>query len=266
VFDSRLAAALIASLAASPLQAEDSLALDRFVVAYGQYETNLSADASYQRKDRETVRSYGVSEGHSLPFVELTWRPFGRHQFRGAWFDHGRDGDRTLSENVEVGDTVYPVGAELTGELAIKVLEVDYTYWAWLSRRNALGPFIGVVRIDVDSAMSGTVTVEDIGAVDLAAQADESITAPKIGASYVHAFNEHLRLTVDVGTFERSIPGGNAQIWDTALGLEWYPWKNAGFALRHARTRIDADVERGNYDGSAEVGFSGWQLLARLRW
>ena len=130
---------------------------------------------------------------------------------------------------------------------------------------DSLGPVVGIVSIDVDSSVSGTIDIGDIGAVDIAAQAGESLMAPKLGLSYVHAFNEHLRLTADVATFEHSIRGGDAQIWDTAIGAEWYPWKNVGFALRHARTRIDADIARADYDGSAELGFSGWQFLVRTR-
>ena len=266
MLDLRFAFAFLASIAALPLQAEDTLALDRFTFGYGQYATNLSADARIKRANDADARSYGVSDGSALPFVELSWRPFDRHQVRAQWFDHGRGGSRTLNRDVEVGDTVYPVGAALDGQLAVRVLDFDYTFWAWLSRRNALGPVVGVVSIDVDSAMNGTITVEDIGAVDVAAQAGESLIAPKIGLSYVHAFNERLRLTADVATFEHGIRGGDAQIWDTAIGAEWYPWRKVGFALRHARTRIDADVERDDYDGSAELGFTGWQLLVRARW
>lgn len=262
----RCTALLAATLAATPLQAEETLALDRFSFAYGEYATDLTAGASFKRASDEDSRHYGVSDGRSLPFFEAAWRPFDRHQLRGAWFDHGRGTTRTFNRDVEVGDTVYPVGAALDGELAVKVLELDYTYWAWLTRRNALGPVVGIVSIDVDSSMTGTITVEDIGAIDVAAAAGESLVAPKLGVSYVHAFNDRFRLTADVATFEHGIRGGDAQIWDTAIGAEWYPWRNVGFALRHARTRIDADVARDEYDGSAEVGFTGWQLLVRARW
>ena len=266
---SRFAATLLASLAAFPLQAEDTLALDRFAVSVGGYATDLSAEATVKRAEGETAdgsRRYGASSDHGLEFLELSWRPFERHSFRGAWFDHGRGTSRTLSADVDYGDVVYPVGATLDGELAVKVLELDYTYWMWLSRRNALGPVVGIVRIGVDTALSGTVVVDDIGQIDLASKAGDALIAPKIGLSYAHAFNERLRLTADVATFEHSVRAGDARIWDTSLGIEYYPWDHLGFALRHARTRIDADIASNGYDGSAELGFSGWQFLVRARW
>ena len=264
----RFAATLVASLAAFPLQAEDTLALDRLAVSVGGYATDLSAEATVKRSTDESDRSrnYGASSNPGLTFVELSWRPFERHTVRGAWFDHDRGTSRTLSADVDYGDTVYPVGATLDGELAVKVLELDYTYWAWLSRRNALGAVVGIVRIGVDTALSGTVVVDDIGSIDLERKDGEALLAPKLGLSYAHAFNEQLRLTADVATFRHSVSAGDARIWDSALGVEWYPWDHLGFALRHARTRIDADLSGQGYDGSAELGFTGWQLLVRARW
>src|SRR5688572_8525332 len=137
---------LLALLVATPLQAEETLALDRFSVSIGEYQTNLTAEASVKRAGAEArTREYGASTGPALAFFELGYRPFERHSFRAAWFDHDRSTTRTLSDDVEFGDASYPVGATLVGNLAVKVLEVDYTYWAWLSRRNAFGPVVGIV-------------------------------------------------------------------------------------------------------------------------
>ena len=263
----RNTATLAALLVALPIQAEDeTLALDRFSIGLGTYETELSAEASYKRADEDGTRRYGASEGSGLAFAELAWRPFDRHSFRAAWFDHDRSTRRTLSEDVDYGNAVYPVGATLDGRLAVRVFEFDWTYWAWLSRRNAFGPVLGIVRIGVDTSLAGVIDVEDIGHVELEAKAGESLVAPKAGLSYVHAFDEHWRVTADVGTFERSFGAGDARIWDASIGLEWNPYEHWGLALRHARTRIDADVSRDGYAGNAEVGFGGWQFLVRAHW
>lgn len=248
----------------------DTLALDRFSFSAGTFVSDIGASASADgsvENSGTTVdfdRDFDTSDGGSLDFLELSWRPFDRHELRLQYFDDTLEGERRIDREIVFDDEVFPIGAEVRGALDVSVLDVAYTYWAFLNERTAFGISIGVVRVDAEASLAGELTVRD-ERVELDASVSEELPAPKVGLNFAHAFNEKFRLTADVGTFEKSIGSIDGRIWDANIGFEWYPFEHVGLVLRQAYTKIDAELDRDDFDSEADINFSGTQALVRVR-
>lgn len=261
---------LFLALSTPAYAAEDTLALDRFTLSFGTFVSDIGASASADgsvENSGTTVdfdRDFDTSSAGELDFLELSWRPFDRHELRIQYFDDTLEGQRTIERDIVFDNETFPVGADVRGELGVEVLDIAYTYWAVVKPKDAFGISIGVVRVDANASLEGTFSVRD-EVVELEASVSEDLPAPKIGLNYAHAFNEKFRLTADVGTFEKSIGSVDGRIWDANLGFEWYPWEHVGVMIRQAYTRIDAERDRDDFDSSAEINFNGTQALVRVR-
>lgn len=251
--------------------ASDTLALDRVSVSFGTFVSDVGASASGDGSvsnsgtEIDFDRDFDTESSSSLDFFELAWRPLDRHELRISYFDDSLSGERTIDREIRFEDEVYPVGADVRGELGLRVIDASYTFWALLKPKDAFGITLGVVRVDADVSLEGTITLSG-NTVAIEGSASDDLPAPKLGLNYAHAFNDKWRVTADVGTFERSVGSIDGRIWDANVGLEWFPWKHVGFVLRQAYTRIDAELERDEVDGAADITFNGTQALIRARW
>ena len=60
--------------------------------------------------------------------------------------------------------------------------------------------------------------------------------------------------------FTAEIGNVDADVLDTNVGLEYFPWENVGARLQYSVSRIRADAEKNDFDGTADLNFSGLQL------
>jgi hypothetical protein len=57
----------------------------------------------------------------------------------------------------------------------------------------------------------------------------------------------------------------NGHIYDAALGTEWFPWKNIGFAAEYSYTRIKLNQDKRLYDLALDMKLNGPAAYVRFR-
>jgi hypothetical protein len=65
---------------------------------------------------------------NSLFRVDGTWNMAKRHGLTFSWYDVNRTGLRTISHDIDFGDTTFPVGASINSQLDIKLSRLIYRY------------------------------------------------------------------------------------------------------------------------------------------
>jgi hypothetical protein len=256
---------------------DDTWALDRYGFYAGSFTNDLNLrgringniEAEGTIIDGTVVdfdREFDFGGSHSLLLLGGTWRPFDRHQLSFDYHRDTREGSRSLQRDIVFEGETFPVNARVDAKYQAEVYDLRYTYWAWLTQRNAFGVSLGLVDYRVGLSLRGEGTFSDTGTMQsLKASTDSDIPAPLLGLSYRHAFNERLRFFADAARFKARFHSVDGDVTDLHAGIEYFPWEHVGFAALYSIYEIDADVERHSLKGQLDLRSSGFQLLLRIR-
>jgi hypothetical protein len=271
----RIGVSTLASFWLAGAAATEAPMLDGFAVDFGLYANSFDADlrasgSGNRGTDINLKHDLGLDDSRSLPYLDMTWRPFERHEFLFSYYSDDVSNSRTLARDITIRGNTYTAGASLSSKFEYDSYGVGYRYWAWIGDEAAFGLNVGLQAYSFDLKLRGTVSVESPGGGastvdDFETKASTSIPDPYIGVSYRYQMIDWARFVADAGAFKANVGDVDATLYNARLGIEFYPWQNFGIVTQYSYNKIDADISKGSFDGNATFRFSGAQVLARLR-
>jgi hypothetical protein len=221
--------------------------------------TNTGVGASIDLEDTLAVESkFDTVRIDSL----YRWGQTGRHQIEFHYFNNDRDGTRTLTQDVTIGDITYKAGETLKTSLDLEFANIDYAYAFVQDDRVRLAVSGGLhltrVGLSIDS---------DIGP---GFQEQEDVTAPLpvIGLRLDVALAKNWKLKTRTDLFYLEFEEFTGALSDTYLGVEWNPFKHVGFGLgwNNVNYRVEAsqtDSAGLDWNGKINLNINGLLLYAK---
>jgi len=270
---------LLLALAAGFAQtasAEVDRALDEVSISVGAFANNSSASL---RADGSVLgsgtpvdfdRDLGQGGTKSLPYFDVTWRPWEHHEFELSYFSESNSHTRTLTRNIIFNGNEFIVGSQLGSKFSVDAGSITYRYWAWTSDDAAFGIFGGLQWYSISLDVNGTVGITGSdGSVTQTSSASAKVSStlpdPSIGLSYRYQMADWARLVADGGGFKINVENVDATLYNARIGVEFYPWTNFGVVTQYSYNKIEASVDRTNFLGNADIKFSGLQVLLKAR-
>jgi hypothetical protein len=184
-----------------------------------------------------------------------------RHQVELHIFESKRNGDRTLTEDLQIGDKVFPAGSTLHSELDLTFINVDYAYAFFQDDR---------VRIAVSGGLHSTKVGLKIDTTSGSISESESFTAPlpTVGLRLDVSLAEKWKLRSAANLFYIEYDNFTGGLADTYLGVEWNPFQHVGFGLGYNSItyRVEGDGTASNgldYNGQINMDINGLLFYAR---
>ncbi|WP_201314232.1 hypothetical protein [Dyella sp. EPa41] len=263
-------------LASTPVHADDHPMLDYFSVSGGVFANSFSgslrADGSFKNSGTTLDFSRDLGEGGTryLPFLNVTWRPWDRHEFEFDYYHDSSSHSRTLNRSLEFNNQTLLVDTTLKSDFTLDAYGLTYRYWAWIGDKGAFALAGGLQAYSFDLKLTGTVSASGAGGGASAsreghAKASTNLPDPSIGLSYRYQFESWARFVTDAGAFKANIGNIDATLYNFRLGVEFYPWENWAIITQYSYNKIDADVDKDRFHGNATFRFSGGQVLLKYR-
>jgi hypothetical protein len=256
-------------VATSVAFADVSPALDRFDLSLGGYYANTSTtigagDKTGQLKgDVNLERDLGFEDHKTVPRVKLDFL-IGDHQgFSFDYFSINRTQSKTLSDSITYGGNDYSAAATVRGKLDFDFGSAAYRWW-FGSGNDAFGLGIGAAYYRVHAGISGIATLDGESA-QASTSYSETAGAPLLQLGWRHAFNDSWRMYFDASGVKKNGGQLNGRIYNAALGLEWYPWKNVGIGAEYAYTRIKLNDEQDSYNANLDLKLHGPSAFVKFR-
>lgn len=269
----RLLFAILLSLPACGFAAGPGLGpLDRFALSAGTFfsdlslEGNVSAEGTIDGELQQFAEDFRIGQRRRVEVFELGWSPWLRHEF-GLSYHHdvARRGIR-LSDEFELDGEVFPIDVDLTSHLRFTSVTLDYTYWAFVDERSALGLQVGVQKLTAGLGLRGRVASGERAEVIVDASVSDHLYSPLFGITGRHVFGEHVRGFIELRALELSYRGLGGRALSGLVGIEVFPWRHWGLVAQYGDTRIRASDSGDVLDGRLELGLAGPQLLLRYRY
>lgn len=260
---------------AAPAVANNAPMLDGFAIDVGFFASNLDANARVNGNVEHGTnvdfdRDLGIGGTSSLPFLSMSWRPFERHEFNFSYYEDDNSEDHALSRDITIRDNTYRAGTSISTKLSYTTYGAGYRYWAWIGDRAAFGVGLGFQGYNFKLKVKGEADITEPGGTlqtvaDVGTSVSTTIPNPYIGLSYRYQAADWARFVADFGAFKANISDIDATLYNTRIGVEFYPWQNFGIVTQYMYSKIDADVSKSRFDGNAVFRFDGAQVLFRLR-
>ena len=172
-----------------------------------------------------------------------------RHRVDLNWFAIRRDGSKTLIEDFEIGDTVFPVNTVIESNFDIDVIRAAYSYSFFQDDRMDLAVAGGLFIMPISFKISASGVFEGEENTDITAP------LPTLGVRFDFSITPKWLLRNHFDIFYLQISDFKGGIMSFGSAIEWLPFKHVGFGFGIDSFRLGVEAE--NDDNYPGVDFSG---------
>jgi hypothetical protein len=263
-----IAAALL--LVAAPVAVADvPEPLDRLSVAIGGYYPTVDSavtanSASVKGTTVNFQKDLNLDNHRTLPTGRIDFLVFDNQGFSISGYQYSRSAGTMLSRDVEFDGDHFQVGADIMAHLRIEVLTGAWHWWFTPTAQDVLGFGLGAVYYDVHGSIGGTLSVAN-ASISGSGAAGDDVLAPLATFAWRHAFSHDMRAYAELSGVWKD--GGNIRGHQAngIVGMDYFPWRNLGFALEYDANDLTLKSDRNTWDGKAQIKFYGPAAFVRAR-
>jgi len=182
------------------------------------------------------------------PSLDFEWQIAKRHRLAGRWQAVNRRSNAQALTDIEWGDELIPIDADITLKFDVGQFFIDYTFYPWVKERWALGVGIGLRWMDLTTALEWR--LESGQVVDGQQNADVTAPLPYVNVEYRRLLTEHWRMILSGGWLDVTIGDVSGGQWIARAGFEYLLGKrwSVGGAYNFASIDVDADNIKGDLE------------------
>ncbi|MCU0302561.1 MAG: hypothetical protein MUC56_00665 [Thermoanaerobaculales bacterium] len=189
--------------------------------------TTLSFEDDLNLGDQEVV-----------PTLAFDWQIARRHKLGVRWQDIDRSSNAQALEEIQWGDEVIPIDADISLGFDIAQYFVDYTYYPWVKDRWAAGFGIGfrVMEIAATLTWEGQ-NIQEGGSTDV----EGTGPLPYLYFEYRRLLSDHWRFKGGLGWLQVKIEDIDGGQWVARADIEYLLGRHWGFGGAINIATIDVD-------------------------
>jgi hypothetical protein len=215
----------------SSFVAADNREDDRFNIEVGlfleAFETTLRLDSEILGRGTEInfEDDLGLNKDQNNFRLDGSFRLARKHRLDFGYTSWSRSNNRVIDTEIQFGDEIYPVNAEIRSSSAFDVYKLAYKY-----------SFVNSDRFE--AGISGGFSVFDFGAsLDVVTggggaefEKEEFVApVPLLGGFFDWKIGDKLVLRTTGEIFDLNTGGLDGHVSDVRATLNWYPWRRVGF-------------------------------------
>ena len=210
----------------------------------------------------------GLDTSLTLWRAEAMYRPgeSRRHQFDFIYAAYHRDGSATLSEEIDINGTPYPVGTLVDTVFNFDVFSATYSYAILQDERMRIAVGLGVYGVPLEYSVDLTTT----GGNTIVEGADTILPLPAFALRGEFQLVPKLFLNASIDAMYLEVDSFKGSLLDVNLGLEYRPWKHLGIGLGYNGMSVNVEGEDSsssypgvNFVGNVDVRYTGLLLYAK---
>jgi hypothetical protein len=256
---------LVSGLGSAVAYAEPGNPLtDRFSVSLGTFlldsstQIRVDGDAS-NGTEFDAERTLGLHDSDRFR-LDGYWRFADRHRLRLLYFDTKRSEENIIDTELRVGDTVFPVNAQINSSFDTKVTELAYEY-TFLKRENyEVAASFGIhdLRFELNVEAFRTGAGEPLS-LERAVNANGPL--PVIGARGTWRLSKRFYLDGQAQFFRISLDPYDGRLEDYTFSIVWQAFKHVGLGVGYNQFVTRLDVSDDRFDGRLRWEYDGMRIF-----
>jgi hypothetical protein len=206
--------------------------------------------------------TFGANDATRLRFDGF-WRFADRHKVRALWFAADVKKTRSLSEDIQWGDEIYPAGTAVTVDREFSIYELAYEYAFFRHEKMELAGSLGLHFAKFSAELAANLEVPGDPGQTRHASGTARMNAPLPVIGVHGIWNAGGNFWIDGGAqlFALSFDKYDGHLVDYRLAALWQPKKWLGIGVGYDRCDLDLDIDGEAFNGSLEWTYSGPQIF-----
>jgi len=208
-----------------------------------------------------------LAANQTIPSLSFDWQIAKRHKLAVRWQDLGRNSTSQALEEIQWGDEVIPINADISLGFDVSQYFVDYAYYPWVKESWAAGFGLGVRVME----LSATLAWEEEN-LEGSTEAQGTGPLPYLYFEYRRLFSDDWRFVAGLGWLSVKVEDIEGSQYVGRVGIEYLAGEHWGFGAAFNVATIDVDwkgleTESGEslYTGAIEFDVNDVSLFARFR-
>jgi hypothetical protein len=209
-----------------------------------------------------------LDSGTTIPTLSFEWQIARKHKLGVRWQDISRDSSAQALTEIQWGDEIIPVNADITLGFDITQAFIDYAYYPWVKDRWAAGFGFGLRWMDIQATLAFQDEENEIeGSTDVKGTAP----LPYLYFEYRRLFSDNWRFITGLGWLYIEIDDIKGGQWIGRVGIEYLAGKRWSFgaAINIAQASVDwtaiATEEQDVLNARIELDINDFSVFARVR-
>jgi hypothetical protein len=211
-----------------------------------------------------------LGSSKTIPTLDFEWQIARHHKLAVRWQDINRSSSSQALTEIQWGDDVIPIDANITLGFEITQTFIDYAYYPWVKQRWAAGLGLGIRWMDLRAILKWDLAggVQDEGS----SEAKGTGPLPYVYFEYRRMFSENWRFKAGLGWLQVKIGDIDGGQWVGRLDVEYLLGRHWGFGAAGNLATIDVDwkglqTETGEslYTGAITMDINDVSLFVRYR-
>jgi hypothetical protein len=206
----------------------------------------------------------------TVPTLAFDWQIARRHKLAFRWQDISRDSTSQALEEIQWGDEVIPIDANVALGFDINQYFLDYAYFPWVKERWAAGFGLGIRVMEISATLAWS--VEGAGSGEGSTEAQGTGPLPYLYFEYRRLLSENWRFDAGLGWLYVSIEDIKGGQWVGRVGIEYLLGRHWGFGASGNLATIDVDwqgleTQSGEslYTGAIDMDINDVSVFVRFR-
>ena len=180
-----------------------------------------------------------------------------RHRIDLSIFDLSREKTRVIDEEIEWGDTVYPIDARIKAEFDLAIYKLAYT-WSFMRRERGYLGLTGGLYI---AGFGASLREAQLGNAE-----SDSVTAPLpvFGLRGEYELADKWKFRASAEFFALEYEEYDGSLIDFYAGVDYQLWDKASIGLGINSVTIDVGVDRPGFDGEIDWQYDGALLFVKF--
>jgi hypothetical protein len=208
-----------------------------------------------------------LAANQTIPSLSFDWQIAKRHKLAVRWQDLSRNSSSQALEEINWGDEVIPINADISLGFDVTQYFVDYAYYPWVKESWAAGFGLGVRVMELSATLAWA--EEDL---EGSTEAQGTGPLPYLYFEYRRLFSDDWRFVAGLGWLSVKVEDIEGSQWVGRAGIEYLVGEHWGFGAAFNLATIDVDWKgletvsgESLYTGAIELDVNDVSLFARFR-
>ena len=223
---------------------------DRFSVSFGGFLANYNSGITYASQQLGIGVIIDIEDALGLESTQIAFRgnaiyQFGKKRNHSASFGYFgiiRKSNKILTEELELGDEIFPIGTEINSSFELTILRAKYDYAFFQDDRVSLGASFGLFVMPVNLRVKAISSQESI--------TQFTAPLPLLGLRSDFKITEKLYLNQSVELLYLSIGDFTGSLLDLNVALEHKTFNHVAFGIGVNSNRLNINIR--NPDSSVD--------------
>jgi hypothetical protein len=236
---------------------------DRFSISLGVFltdresKTRLNGSLGNDGSDVDLESDLGLDRSDTVFRLDGYYRFNESHRIDFSAFDLSRSKTRVIDEEIEWGDTVFPINVNIKSQFSLAIYKLAYT-WSFMRRENA---YLGLTAGLYVASFGAKLSASDIGSVE-----SDSLTAPLpvIGLRGQYELSEKFTFRASGELFSLNFNEYDGTLIDLYAGIDYQLSEHAAIGLGFNSVSLDVGVTRNRFNGNLDWKYDGGLLFLKF--